>query len=374
MEGERWVMDASGFERLVAVLVEEFDDVIGPVLDDGVIRLVPIRGAADLPVGIVDAQEPGSYRTTLSTSPRRFSYGPSPDSLKAIVHPPTVPVWTMRRRDGRLVVDGTTHETRRRAVIGVRGCDLNALEVLGRARTGGEHPDVGFTARRTGLFLVAVDCTHPAPTCFCESMGDGPYAHGGFDLALTELTAPGEPAAEYLVRVDSRAGADVVERLGLRPAGTLHLRRAAEAAERAHHRFVRSMPPDADTAVLVADHGRWSDVAGRCLTCGNCTAVCPTCFCTDVHDQVALDGETATRDQVWDSCFSSWYSALGGRPHRTSSMSRYRQWLTHKLGTWNEQFGESGCVGCGRCLTWCPAGIDITVEVEALRTPAEATS
>ncbi len=371
---ERWVMDAGGLEDLVDALVDRFDDVIGPVLDDGVIRLAPIRSADDLPVGVVDAHDAGSYRTEQTPAPDRFSYGPGPDSLKALVHPPTVPVWTMRRRDGRLLVDSANVEPRQRAVVGVRSCDLAALDVLDRTRTHGPHPDRDFAARRAGLFVVAVDCSHPARTCWCRSMGHGPAARGGFDLALTELPVPGGLAVEYLVRAGSERGMELVDRLGLATARTVHLRRAAEVVERAHHRFERSMPPDARASVMAVDHPRWSEVADRCLTCGNCTAVCPTCFCTDVHDQVSLDGSTATRNQVWDSCFGTWYSTLGGRPHRGSAMSRYRQWLTHKLGTWHDQFGESGCVGCGRCVTWCPVGIDITAEVEALRPRQEATS
>ena len=130
--------------------------------------------------------------------------------------------------------------------------------------------------------------------------------------------------------------------------------------------FIREMPAGATTAVQRPDHPRWAEVAERCLTCGNCTAVCPTCFCTDMDDAVGLDGETATRTRVWDSCFSMTYSQLGEHAHRSTPMSRYRQWLSHKVGTWHDQFGESGCVGCGRCITWCPVGIDLTAELEAL--------
>jgi ferredoxin len=91
-----------------------------------------------------------------------------------------------------------------------------------------------------------------------------------------------------------------------------------------------------------------------------------------MEDAVGLDGETATRTRVWDTCFSMEYSHLGAAPHRATPAARYRQWLSHKLGTWHDQFGESGCVGCGRCITWCPVGIDLTAEVESLGRPIEA--
>ena len=115
------------------------------------------------------------------------------------------------------------------------------------------------------------------------------------------------------------------------------------------------------------EHPRWDEVAERCLTCGNCTMVCPTCFCTTVEDVTDLAGEHVERHQRWDSCFTVDYSYIHGGAVRASTRSRYRQWMTHKLATWFDQFGSSGCVGCGRCITWCPVGIDITEEARAIR-------
>ena len=119
----------------------------------------------------------------------------------------------------------------------------------------------------------------------------------------------------------------------------------------------------------------WTPSAGttspqRCLTCGNCTMVCPTCFCTTTEDVTDLTGDHAERWRHWDSCFDLDFSYLHGGPCAPRARSRYRQWLTHKLGTWHDQFGSSGCVGCGRCIVWCPVGIDITEEAHALRAGA----
>ena len=117
----------------------------------------------------------------------------------------------------------------------------------------------------------------------------------------------------------------------------------------------------------------WDAVAERCLSCTNCTAVCPTCFCTSVEDVTDLSGDVAGRERVWDSCFNADFSYIHGGTVRGSTRSRYRQWMTHKLGSWIDQFGMSGCVGCGRCITWCPAAIDITEEAAALRAAAVAS-
>jgi len=115
------------------------------------------------------------------------------------------------------------------------------------------------------------------------------------------------------------------------------------------------------------DHPRFAETAERCLTCGNCTLVCPTCFCTSVDDVNVLENGAAERWRRWDSCYSVDYSYIHGGSVRPSSRARYRQWLTHKFGTWIDQFGTSGCVGCGRCITWCPVGIDVTEELTAIR-------
>ncbi len=369
-----WVIDPDGLGRLVAVLTRHFDEVLGPVATDSAIRLRPITSAADLPTGVTDEQEAATYRLVPTGTQRRFSFGVGPDSLKAIVHPPRSPVWTMHRRDGSLIVESSPPDTTTRAVIGARACDLHALDVLARTQVGGPHVDPAFRARRAGLFLVAVDCDEPGPTCFCESTGGSRTAVDGYDLALTEIDAP-TSGVRYLVRCGSDRGRAVVDELGLGLAPDDVVRRAAAAlAPAPTGRTTRALPPDAAELVRDVEHPHWAVVAERCLTCGNCTAVCPTCFCTDMDDSVSLDGATATRTRVWDTCFSMEYSHLGVGPHRASPSSRYRQWLTHKLGTWHDQFGESGCVGCGRCITWCPVGIDLTAGTEALREPIGSSS
>jgi sulfhydrogenase subunit beta (sulfur reductase) len=236
------------------------------------------------------------------------------------------------------------------------------------------QPGSRYAARRARLFIVAVNCTEPGETCFCASMGTGPGAEGGYDLALTEL--PQKDGHRFLIRAGSAPGVAVLGKLRGEQADDATVQTARSALEAAAARMGRQMPAG-DLRELMADSrqaAHWDEVAARCLTCGNCTMACPTCFCTAVEDTTDLTGDHAERWERWDSCFDLDFSYLHGGSIRRSASSRYRQWLTHKLGTWHDQFGSSGCVGCGRCIVWCPAGIDLTEEVRALQAEREQES
>jgi ferredoxin len=236
------------------------------------------------------------------------------------------------------------------------------------------HEDASYAARRSEAFVVAVTCSDPGGTCFCVSMGTGPHPEPGrgtpYDLALTELVDGGRH--RFVVEVASERGAEVLDEIGAGPALDDELGKAGQVAEDAAGRMGRTLDTFELKELLyaTAESPIWDAVAKRCLSCTNCTAVCPTCFCTSVEDVTDLSGDVAGRDRVWDSCFNADFSYIHGGTVRTSTKSRYRQWMTHKLGSWIDQFGMSGCVGCGRCITWCPAAIDITEEAAALRAEA----
>ncbi len=229
-----------------------------------------------------------------------------------------------------------------------------------------EYSDRDYAARREDVFLVAVNCFEPGGTCFCTSMGTGPKVESGSDLTLTELL---DLEHRFLVEAGSDRGAELLAELSGRPAVATDLAAAEQSVATAADKMGRTMETFdlRDLLDRNLEHPRWDDVAQRCLTCGNCTLVCPTCFCSAVEDETDLSGGEAERWRVWDTCFSVDYSHIHGGSIRPSGRSRYRQWMTHKLGTWHDQFGSSGCVGCGRCITWCPVGIDITEEVAAIR-------
>jgi len=340
--------------------------VVGPTVRDGAIVVAELDSAAELPYGVGVDADAGRYR--LRDRPDRAAFGHSagPQSWKTVLHPPRAPLWSAdRSADGTVVVREPV-ERHRYALLGVRPCDLAAIGVLDRVLTGGRHTDPVYAGRRDGNLIIAVECTEPGATCFCTSMGCGPHAGPGFDLAMTELTDGGDH--RFLVRAGTPAGAEVLTALPGRPADDASIAHASGAVADAATRMGRTMPAEGLPDLLAAsrESPHWDDVASRCLTCGNCTMVCPTCFCTTIEDVTDLTGDHAERWRVWDSCFDLDFSYLHGGSVRTSGQSRYRQWISHKLGTWHEQFGSSGCVGCGRCIAWCPTGIDITQEVAAL--------
>ena len=358
------VLAAADLGVLLGALRARGYRVVGPRVAAGVIQYAELDDAGDLPRGWTDEQAPGSYGLARRDDDAVFGYAVGPHSWKRELLPPRVRLW-QASRDG-LAVEEEETDYQPTAFVGVRPCELAAIAIQDRVFLDGRFADRDYAARRADVFLVAVECGSPSSLCFCSSLGTGPGATDGFDLALTELHA-GEH--RFLVRSGSSAGNAVLADLPTRPAARADLETAeqvVEAAARAQAgRFAAEDVHDLLLRNLESPH--WDAVAERCLSCGNCTLVCPTCFCTHVEDTSSLDGETAARDRVWDTCFSLRYAEMHGGNTRPTTRARYRQWLTHKLATWEDQFGTSGCVGCGRCIAWCPAAIDIRAEVAAIR-------
>jgi sulfhydrogenase subunit beta (sulfur reductase) len=361
-------LDLDAFGGLLDLLMERGYVVVGPTVRDGAIVFDQIGGIEDLPRGVREVQAPGRYRIEQMTDSRLFAWAHGADSAKRFLFPPHELIQRSGQQGGRIQVEPVSLPDVRYALVGLRPCDLHAIEIQDRVFM---IADPAYRARREGALLIAVNCEVPAETCFCASMGSGPRCGAGFDLALTELDD-----ATFTVDIGSAAGAELLDAVRATKADGARVAASYAVSERAERAMGRTLDTSdlPDLLYRNREHARWDEVAGRCLTCTNCTMVCPTCFCHDLTDEISLDGAQATRARDWASCFSEGFSHMSFGSVRSSPRSRYRQWLTHKFASWIDQFDTSGCVGCGRCITWCPVGIDVTEEIAAIRTGGGSSS
>jgi ferredoxin len=352
------------FQSLLDALATRGYRIVGPTVRDGAIVYDEIHAVPDFPQGWTDRQDGGTYRMERRGDAALFGYAVGPHSWKKFLFPPRTRLWRAERRAQEFVLRSEPIDATPFAFFGVRSCELHALAIQDKVFL---ETDPLYRAHRERAFIVAVNCGQGGGTCFCVSMHTGPRAESGFDLALTEILENGGHV--FTVEAGSGRGRSVLDVLPTEEAQAVDLEAAARCTERAAAQMGRSMSAGDVPALLARnlEHPRWDDVASRCLACANCTMVCPTCFCSTVEDTTDLTGDHAERWRSWDSCFTLDFSSLHGSSIRTSIKARYRQWLTHKLSTWHDQFGTSGCVGCGRCITWCPVAIDLTQEVAAIR-------
>lgn len=367
-----FVLVRSALDQLVQVLEQDGYDVYGPVVVDSAIRYQLVHGIDELAIGVRDVQGPGHYSLVERSDDAMFGYTVGAASLKDLFFPPRRAVWSSVQEGGTLRFEPAERPEPKIAVIGARACELAALAIHDTVLLGGEYKDADYLRRRTDSFIVSVDCTEPGEVCFCGSMGTGPAATTHFDLAMTELLVDGE--WEYVGRFGSERGERILERVTHRHPDQIEISLVRSAVSGASDAMGRELSTVGLPEFLAShrEHPAWADIAQRCLACGNCTQACPTCFCVSTLDTASLDGSRASRELRWDSCFSLDFSFMGGRPHRSTIDARYRQWLTHKLSGWVEQFGTSGCVGCGRCITWCPVGIDFTAEIPKMMERVDA--
>ena len=365
-------------QRVITILAEDHR-VVGPQLADGAVVYRDLADVVQLPTGWIDEQDGGSYRLRQEAAAGSFDHVVGPHSLKNFLFPALDTVASFVRTEGEWKQEPVPADERPLAVLGVRACDMAALRIQDKVFLGSGYIDPAYKARRERLFTVAVNCRRAAATCFCHSMNCGPKVAPGFDLSLTERDGwfacqIGSAAGLALFQRLAAAGMvltsctapeiDAAEKVSADLEASMHARQPVENSPRP-----RSLDTTGIRDLLYAnpEHPRWEEVATRCLSCTNCTLVCPTCFCSSVTEVADLSGDHVERQRHWASCFTLDHSRMHGGSVRNSTSSRYRQWLTHKLAGWIDQFDSSGCTGCGRCIAWCPVGIDLTEEVAALR-------
>ena len=365
--------------------------VVGPTIDQEAIVYQGLNSVEQLPRGWTDEQAPGVYRLRRRNDEQWFGFVVGPHSWKKYLFPSKSTLLSAEKTESGWQFIPRSADTTKYALLGVRACELAAIRIQDQVFLHGPYQDPLYRERREQLVIIAVNCTQAASTCFCTSMKTGPRCERDYDLALTELEDG------FLCEIGSEQGREILESaLGtsdspsdsltreqaepqpelpfaeapsLRAATDIELQAAEVARQQAVDQIHRHLKTDDLPGLLLnnLDHPRWKEVGERCLSCTNCTMVCPTCFCSSVTEVPDLNLDRVERERTWDSCFNPDFSYLGGSLVRNDTAARYRQWLTHKLDSWHAQFGSSGCVGCGRCITWCPVGIDLTEEVAAIR-------
>lgn len=366
-------IERSELDHLIEVLKRRGYTVIGPKIDGGAIVYDELAGAGELPIGWTDVQSNGSYRLERRNDAAVFGWTVGPQSWKKFLFPPVQRIFsTQKHVKGHDLPSLKTQaeqkeESAKVAFIGVRSCELNAIAIQDKIFLGGAFVEPQYAKKRSNALIIAVNCTQAGGTCFCASMNTGPKAAGGFDLALTEVMNSSQH--RFVVEIGTEQGSEVVNGLKQTPASAEEIDLARTSTQKAAQHMGKSLDTTDLKNILYqnSEHPRWDRTAARCLSCANCTMVCPTCFCSTVEDVTDLAGKSASRERKWDSCFTLDFSYIHGGSVRASAKARYRQWVTHKLASWIDQFGSSGCVGCGRCISWCPVGIDITEEARAIR-------
>jgi sulfhydrogenase subunit beta (sulfur reductase) len=385
------MLPKSRLDDLLRLLTAEGYEIVGPRVEAGSIVLNPIHSSQDLPIGWTDHQGPGSYRLEHRDRTSYFHFVVGPQSWKKYLFTPHQKLWSARQDSAGLQITPEVPQPARRAFFGVRACELHAIAGQDHVflNGSGDAKDVYYEAARHNVFLIAVECTRSGENCFCTSAGTGPAVRpdripvqsslppgNRIPLPLQEAAPPSfcdliltELEHDFVIRSASEAGERILNQLHLADAGHDQMRDAEQrvAATAASMNRTPNLQNTRELLLRNLESPVWDDVARRCLSCANCTMVCPTCFCSSTQDSSDLQGESAARERHWDSCFNPNFAAVHGGNYRSTIRNRYRHWLTHKFSFWHDQFGESGCVGCGRCITWCPVGIDVTAEIDAIR-------
>ena len=373
-KGKKYIVDVDAINSILTILKGQKFKTIGPKISDNTIIYDELNNINNLPIGITDVHEAGSYRLKKRDDKALFGYNLGPFSFKKYLFPPQITVLKSKKIDGKITILKENEAVEKLAFIGVKPCELHAILIQDKIFLDGEYIDNYYKKQRDNLFIVTTNCTEAGSSCFCTSTNTGPNILEGFDLSITENIS--EEGHYFVIEAGSNAGIKLLNELTLTEASVELLQKVEDKINDARLNMGRTLQTENLKEVLLNNltHPHWEKIAKKCLSCGNCTMVCPTCFCSNIKDVTSLSGVDNERVRTWDSCFSMEYSYIHGGTVRASIKSRYRQWMTHKLASWQDQFQTLGCVGCGRCIVWCPVGIDITKEALSLQEQVTALS
>ena len=356
----------SDLEVIFEKLKSDGYQTIAPVVKDGVISYEVIDQSSQIPQGFVEEVDAGTYKLQKVGGEARFDYKVGPTSLKRHFHPPKRKLFSVAKSpEGYQVLPSDDQRSgAKMAVFGMRSCDLAAMSVFDRVSS--VFPSDGFVSnRQRDTLKIVVGCLQAGQLCFCDSMGTGPLPKNDYDLLILEIK---QPNLHYLVEAKSAVGKTLIDTLG---EPNEFSRNEYETKAKKTFRTVVKDPKSASAIKQLPDHPVFNEIEKRCMACANCTMVCPTCYCTTTVEKDDLQSGNAERWLTWDSCFQTDYSYIHGGSIRETTKSKYRQWLTHKFSTWHDQFGSSGCVGCGRCMAWCPVGINVVEEINKITETSE---
>ncbi len=361
----RLTLDA--LQSLIDELRNREYTVIGPKIENKKVVYEEISKIDDLPAGWTDEQESARYRLHKTDSPALFDITHSMNAWIHHLYPSKATLLKASRENSGFTVERMKESPPKYALFGIRPCDLEAMKKYDRILLKDKYHDEIYKKRREKTLIISANCTRPSGTCFCASMESGPKAISGYDLALTEIIRDGDNY--FIADIGSESAQELIDKIPQTEASADDIAYADSLIEKAREEMGRTLNTENLKEILQKNYENtfWDTVGDRCLTCGNCTLVCPTCFCTTIQDYTDLTGSHVERIRQWDSCYNNEFSYIHGGSVRTSSYAQYRHWLMHKLATYHDQFDTSGCVGCGRCITWCPAAIDITEEASAIR-------
>jgi len=331
--------------KLIEVLKAYGYVTYGYKVSRGAVIFDELRNLEDMPLKYRDVQGPGSYRLIEGNGVRHSFASP-----KEVIHPARQELFNVDSNGG---VSYPPIESKKIALVGIKSCDLASIKVMDRILSN----DDSYNARRKEALTIVEECINPGDTCFCGSLGTGPYVSEDFDLAYARIDDD-----HVLFKYGSRVGLNLVKRLGLKPASeelvNTYSSLMSEAKEKTSPlKFGLS---DIENSMLksMSDVDLWKKLSEKCVGCANCNLVCPTCFCTEFLDDLKLDN-SASRVRFWVGCLSYVYGLVAGTHFRPELYMRYRHFVLHKFLFYRKQIGLVGCVGCGRCITWCPVGIDL---------------